>query len=210
MVSRFPDSSWYLHLALVSVHLKKQSHSPVFSDCLWQWIPSTIRPTSNFLREAHDQGLQADYWDPYLPVVENCHLFSLFWILRRSERGIIEVGLLSRYPPKPEEGVHSFCFSFPIGITYGLKGFLLRLHCASLEESNISKVKLFFLPFTPYFFSHFCAPLECCNLSLGSEVLAKVFLTVDGCSPSVSVGRQGLKSSVTPSCWHHSHSLTHY
>ena len=147
---------------------------------------------------------------PYLPIVENRQLFSLFWLLQCSEWGIIEVGLLSSKPQNLKKVSIHFAFSFPIGITYGLKGFLLTLHCASLEESNIGKVKLFFLPFSPYFFSHFCAPLECCNLSLGPEVLVKVFLTVDGCSLCVSVGRQGLKSSITPSCWHHSHSLTHY
>ena len=111
------------------------------------------------------------------------------------------MGVLSSTPKNLKKLYIHFALSFPIGITYGLKGFLLMLHCTSLEESNISKVKLFFSPFSPYFFfSHFCTPLECCNLSLGSEVLVKVFVTVDGCSLCISVGRQGLKSSVTPSC----------
>lgn len=110
------------------------------------------------------------------------------------------MGLLSSTPKNLKKLYIHFAFSFPVGITYGLKGFLLMLHCTSLEESNIGKVKLLFLPFSPYFFSHSCAQLECCNLSLGSEVLVKVFVTVDGCSFCISVGRQGLRSSVTPSC----------
>lgn len=88
------------------------------------------------------------------------------------------------------------------------KGSLFQC-CAVLAwgRGDMHEVKLLFLPFH-CIFSIVCVPLGCCDLSLDSTTLIKVF--TDGCKLMFLLGRRTRSgTSCLPSCWCYSSDLSY-
>ena len=82
-------------------------------------------------------------------------------------------------------------------------------YCAVLAwgRGDMHEVKLLFLPFH-CIFSIVCVPLGCCDLSLDSTALIKVF--TDGCKLMFLLGRRTrCGTCCLPSCWCYSSDLSY-